>query len=217
MVLLEVEERDAALQPKNLRRDGLVPMALVEPGQETRLIQAPLKDVQRAISHSSGAGMFELQVKGEPKKKTVIVKQLDQNVYKRQVLNVSVMVITRDQVLTSDIPVHAVGTPEPVTDHAGILVSPTSHVKVKGKAMDLPGQIEVDVSAMQIGDTISVEAVSLPEGVEIVSSHDAVLFSLQPMKVVEEEPEPTEEEESLEPELVGAEREEGEGSEDSAE
>jgi large subunit ribosomal protein L25 len=217
MVLLEVEERDAALQPKNLRRDGLVPMALVEPGQETRLIQAPLKDVQRAISHSSGAGMFELQVKGEPKKKTVIVKQLDQNVYKRQVLNVSVMVITRDQVLTSDIPVHAVGTPEPVTDHAGILVSPTSHVKVKGKAMDLPGQIEVDVSAMQIGDTISVEAVSLPEGVEIVSSHDAVLFSLQPMKVVEEEPEPTEEEESLEPELVGAEKEEGEGSEDSAE
>jgi large subunit ribosomal protein L25 len=217
MVLLEVEERDAALQPKNLRRDGLVPMALVEPGQETRLIQAPLKDVQRAISHSSGAGMFELQVKGESKKKTVIVKQLDQNVYKRQVLNVSVMVITRDQVLTSDIPVHAVGTPEPVTDHAGILVSPTSHVKVKGKAMDLPGQIEVDVSAMQIGDTISVEAVSLPEGVEIVSSHDAVLFSLQPMKVVEEEPEPTEEEESLEPELVGAEKEEGEGSEDSAE
>lgn len=202
MVLLEVEERDSALAPKHLRKKGVVPMALVEPGQDTRLIQAPLHEVKNVIAHSSGVGMFELQLKGEGKKRTVVVKQIDQDILHRQLLNVTVMQITRDQVLTSDIPVNAVGTPQPVTDHVGVLVSPTSHVKVKGKAMDLPASIDVDVSGMQIGDSISVEAISLPEGVEIASSHDAVLFSLQPLRQEIEET-PSEGEEATEPEVIG--------------
>jgi len=208
MVHLDVEERDAARAPKHLRKEGLVPMALVEPGQETRLMQAPAVDVRRAISHTTGAGMMELQVKGETKKRTVIVKQLDQDVLHRVLLNVTVMQITRDQVLIQDIPVHAVGSPQAVIDHVGVLVSPTSHVKVKGRAMDLPGMVEIDVSSMEIGDSITVEVVTLPEGVEIVSSHDATLFSLQHLRqeVIEEAAE--EGEEAAEPELVGAEKEE---------
>jgi large subunit ribosomal protein L25 len=213
MVLLEVEERDGSRAPKHLRKDGIVPMALVEPGKDTRLVQAPVGEVKRVISNSSGVGMFELKVKGEDKKRTVIVKQLDQDILRRQLLNVTVMQITRDQVLVSDIPVHAVGTPEPIKDHIAVLVSPTSHVKVKGKAMDLPASIEVDVSGMQIGDSINVEAVSLPPGVEIASSHDAVLFSLQPLRQEVEEAPAEEGEEQAEPELVGRGAEE-EGGED---
>ncbi|HRK20541.1 MAG TPA: 50S ribosomal protein L25 [Fimbriimonadaceae bacterium] len=202
MVLLQVEERDGATAPKHVRKAGLVPMALVEPGEATRLIQAPLGDVKQAIGHSSGVGMFELQVKGETKKRTVIVKQLDQDVVRRQLLNVTVMQITRDQVLTSDVPVTALGTPEAVNDHVGVLLNPTSHVKVKGKAMDLPSHIEVDVSAMQIGDSITVEHISLPAGVEISSSHDAVVFSLQPLRQEIEEA-PSGEEAMAEPERIG--------------
>ncbi len=210
MVLLQVEERDGAQAPKHIRRAGLVPMALVEPGHGTRLVQAPLIDVNRTLGRSSGVGMFELQIKGETKKRTVVLKQLDRDVLKRQLLNVTVMQITRDQVLTSDVPVHAVGTPQAVADHVGVLVSPTGHVKVKGKAMDLPGSIEVDVSGMAIGDSISVEAVSLPEGVEIASSHDAVLFSLQPLRQeLDEAPTAAAEEDSAEPELIRKGDEEG--------
>lgn len=203
MVLLEVEERDGATAPKQVRKAGLVPMALVEAGEATRLIQAPLSDVKRAIGHSSGVGMFELQVKGESQKRTVIVKQLDQDYVRRQLLNVTVMQITRDQVLTSDIPVTALGTPQAIEDHVGVLLSPTSHVKVKGKAMDLPSHIEVDVSGMQIGDSISVEQLTLPAGVEISSSHDAVLFSLQPLRQEIEEEAAGAEEEMAEPERIG--------------
>lgn len=204
MVLLQVEERDGATAPKNVRKAGLVPMALVEPGVATRLIQAPLGDVKQAIGHSSGVGMFELQVKGETKKRTVIVKQLDQDVVRRQLLNVTVMQITRDQVLTSDVPVTSTGTPQAIEDHVGVLLSPTSHVKVKGKAMDLPSHIEIDVSGMQIGDSITVEQATLPAGVEIASSHDAVLFSLQPLRQEMEEA-PTGDEAMAEPERIGEE------------
>lgn len=211
MVLLEVQERDASRRPKHLRKEGLVPMALVEPGKGTRLVMAPSNDIKRVISHSSGVGMFELQVKGEKEKRTVIVKQLDQDVLRRQLLNVTVMQITRDQVLVSDIPVHGVGTPEPIKENQGVLISPTSHIKVKGKAMDLPSHVDVDVSGMQIGDTISVEAVVLPAGVELVSSHDAVVFSLQPLRQEIEEAPAAEGEEGAEPALVGEEKEEGEG------
>jgi large subunit ribosomal protein L25 len=210
MVLLEVTERDGAQAPKHVRRQGMVPMALVEPGHGTRLVQAPLSEVTRTLGRSSGVGMFELQIKGESKKRTVVLKQLDRDVLKRELLNVTVMQITRDQVLTSDVPIVAVGTPEPVVDHIAVLVSPTSHVKVKGKAMDLPGSIEIDVSGMQIGDSISVEAINLAEGLEVASSHDAVLFSLQPLRQEIEEPAETEEEESAEPELIGKEKDEEE-------
>jgi large subunit ribosomal protein L25 len=210
MTHLDVEERDGAKAAKHLRKAGLVPMALVEPGKATKLVQAALNDVKRTISHTSGAGMFELQIKGESQKRTVIVKQLDQDILRRQLLNVTVMQITRDQVLISDIPVHAVGTPQAIVDHVGVLVSPTSHIKLKGKAMDIPGSIEVDVSGMEIGDSITVEAVTLPAGVEIASSHDATLFSLQHLRQEVIEEAPAEGEESSEPELVGKE-DEGEG------
>lgn len=202
MVQLEVEERDGAKAPKHIRRDGLLPIGLVEPGHGTRLVQAPLHDVTRVLSHSSGVGMFEMKVKGETKARTVVIKQLDRDIVKRQLLNLTVMQITRDQVLTSDVPVHAVGTPQAITDHVGVLVSPTSHVKVKGKAMDLPAHIEVDVSAMEIGDSISVGQIPLPAGVEIVSSADAALFSLQPLRQEIEEAPAGEEEASAEPELI---------------
>jgi large subunit ribosomal protein L25 len=209
MVLLEVEERDASRRPKHLRKEGFVPMALVEPGTGTRLVQASESDIRRVISHSSGVGMFELQVKGEKEKRTVIVKQLDQDVLHRELLNVTVMQITREQVLTSDIPVHAVGTPEPIKENQGVLISPTSHIKVKGRAMDLPSHVDIDGSGMKIGDSINVEAVVLPEGVELASSHDAVLFSLQPLRQeIEETPAVAEGEEgATEPERVGEEKE----------
>lgn len=208
MVVLEVEERDSARAPKHVRKDGLVPMALVEPGAETKLIQAPLAEVKRAVSKAGGVGMFEMKVKGESKNRTVIVKQLDQDYVRRQLLNVTVMQITRDQVLISDIPVTALGTPQAIADHVGVLVSPTSHVKVKGRAMDLPSQIEVDVSGMEIGDSITVEHLTLPAGVEISSSHDAVVFALQPLRQEIEETAEVGEAEATEPQRVGEESEE---------
>jgi len=202
MAVLEVEIRGSE-KPAKLRSHGIVPMALIEHGEDTRLIQAPLSDVRKVLAHTSGVGMFELQIKGQKKKHTVVVKQIDQAIVGQKLLHLSVMAINKDEVLVMDVGIVAVGTPEAVKSHEAVLGHPTTSVKLKGKATDLPGHIEVDVSELQVPGTVTAGQVQLPEGIELASSPDAVIFSLQPLRAVKEET--TEEAEApTQPEVIGA-------------
>lgn len=201
MAVLEVQER-SHVKPAKLREQGIVPMALIVHGSETQLIQAPLSDLRRVLGDVSGVGMFDLQVKGDKKKHTVVIKQIDKAVVGKKLLHMSVMAINKDELLTMDVGVVAVGTPEAVKAQEGVLGNPTSTLKLKGKPGDLPGQLEVDVSELQLHGAITAGQLVLPEGVELVSSPDAAVFSLHPLRHVKEEAAEGEEA-PAEPEVIG--------------
>lgn len=209
MSVLEVQERSGGKAAK-LREKGIVPMALIMHGSETKLIQAPLSDLRKVIQQSSGAGSFELKVKGDSKKHTVVIKQVDTAIVGKKLLHVSVMAINKDEVLVMDASIVGVGIPGPVKAQEGVLGNPTSSVKLKGKIADLPGQVEVDVSELQLHESITAGQLELPANVELASSPDAVLFSLHPLRHVREEGEAAEA--PTEPEVVGASESEADSS-----
>lgn len=178
MTRLTVQNRDAT-KPKQLRRAGIVPIGLMERGKPTRLVQATFAEVRNALTHTTGARMLELEVEGEAKKWTVMVRQIDHEPVTGRILTVTLVEVSKTEAMVADIPVTHTGTPQPVVDGVAMLNHPTSHVKVKGKAMDLPASVDVDVSGMQVGDHINAGDVALPKGVELMSSPDATLFSVQ--------------------------------------
>lgn len=184
MAHLELEDRSTSptLKADKLRATGMVPMALIEQDKNIRLVQAPISKVLQALSHASGVGMLDVKVKGESKNRTVVVKQVDYRQSDRTLLTVTIKQIAKDETISAEVAVIGVGVPEAVSDGHGVLGSPTNHVTVRGKANELPQHIDVDVSGLQLHESISASALALPAGVDLISSADATLFSLQPLR-----------------------------------
>lgn len=212
MATLNVKDRTATgHRTKAMRKEGQVPMALItKPDHTIRLIQADAHAVRQAVGRAHGAGMFDIQIDGEAKPRSVIVKQIDKEYLSQRINTVTLMEVSKTDTITADIPVTHIGTPEAVSSGVALLATPTTHVKVKGQVSKIPDSFEVDVTELAVGGHITAADLKLPDGVELASPADTLLFSVSIAKEPELEVETAPE---GEPELVGAEAESGEASE----
>ncbi len=196
---------------KQIRKVGLVPMAIVEKGKGTILIQAPERDLRIALSHATGVGQFMIQLDGEKAPRKVLIKQIDKDYLANKLRHVAVMQVLDTDVVTIELSVVALGTPVPVAQHEATMIHPTSHVKVKGQLQDIPDHFEIDISGLELHGSIAVSALVAPSGVEILTPADAVLIVVAPIVHEKEEEALPVEEAGAEPALVGESVEKSEG------
>lgn len=191
MSVLHVQKRDQgpASQLKKLRKEGFVPMALIDGKHQVVLVKAPMREARAAIAGAGGVGRLAIKVEGESKERNVIVKQVDQDVLRHELLTVTLAEVRMDDLIKADIEVVPVGVPQAVAEGHATLTQPTSHIKVRGKVSDLPEKIEVDVSGMETSHAITAHELALPAGIELQSSGDATIFSVQVIRAVSLEPE----------------------------
>jgi large subunit ribosomal protein L25 len=208
MAVLKVAERDVTgHKAKHLKKAGMVPMALFQkPDHSVRLIQGHAFDVRQAVAKAHGVGMFDIQIEGETKKRSVIVKQVDQDYMTHRLNNVTLMEVSRDDMITADIPVVVVGVPEAVESGIALLSTPSSAIKIRGKVSELPDHMDIDVSGLEIGGHIVASDIQLPAGIELMSQPDTLLAAVSVAKEPELEVEA--EAEAAEPEVVGGEQQE---------
>lgn len=201
MAALQAELRDPnKTKPTHLRRAGMIPLALTRRDHTTITLQAPVDALKSAMKHADGHGRFELKLSGGDTIK-VILKQQAFDWLHQKPLSATLQEVGEDDVLKLDVPVTSTGTPEAVKNGEAMLTQPTAHVKLRGKVADMPEQIEVDVSALGIGDSISAHELELPEGVDLLSSGEATLFTCQVIRAITEA--------DLTPSVPGEEGEEG--------
>lgn len=162
-------------------------MALISRDHGTTLLQAKKVDVMHALRHLDGHGGIELEIADDKVKKKVIVKQVDNNPLKGGVFNVTLQEVTAKDVVKMDVTVVAIHAKE--DEQGTVLTQPTTHIKIQGKMSDIPTSVEVDVSGLEVGHHINAGDVQLPEGVKLISSADATLFSLQVLRAISLEPE----------------------------
>jgi large subunit ribosomal protein L25 len=191
MSVLHVERRTAG-KPAQLRRRGLLPMALVGRDRTTTLIQATEHDLRKAMATADGLGRLDLEIEGEKKPRKVMVKQVDKDFVHQQILCVTLVEVSGDDVVKLDILIVGINMPEDFEGHGLSLMHPTDHVKVRGKMSAMPERIEVDLSHLEVGHHINAGDLQLPEGIELLSSPDSTIFSLQHLKVASLEPEAAE-------------------------
>jgi large subunit ribosomal protein L25 len=203
MSVLQVERRTSG-KPAQLRRQGILPMALVERNHTTTLIQAKETDLRKAMATADGLGRLDLEISGEKKARKVMVKHVDKDFIDQQILCVTLVEVSMDDVVKIDLPIAAINVPEDFEGHGLSLMHPTDHIKVRGKMSAMPDRLEVDLSHLEVGHHINAGDVQLPEGVELISSPDATIFSLQVLKAASLEPEAATEEEAAAGEEGGA-------------
>ena len=195
MSILSATRRSESSKPKQLRRNGVIPMALVQRTHETLSIQAPLDAFRRAMSQADGHGRFELLIDGESTPRKAIVKQIEKHALRQEWIHVTLLEVAEDDLLKIDVPIVATGENEELKGKSVVLNSATDHIRVRGKVTDLPERFEVDISNLQPGEHITAADLPLPAGVELLSTPDLLLFSLQ---IVKEEADVTAETDSAE-------------------
>lgn len=179
VVHIEPREGRTSHEAKHLRQHGFLPMAIVHPHGVTELVKAPIKEVNHAIHEAAGLGIVECETPaGEHK--TMLVKQIDVEPVSKSIIHVTLQEVHDHDTVRIAVPIVPKGTCRAVQHGEAVLVQPNLHVRVKAEVDHVPHEIEVDVSGLHVGESITVKDLSLPEGVKCLNPPDDPLFFLKP-------------------------------------
>jgi large subunit ribosomal protein L25 len=194
---------------KRLRREGLVPGVVYGHGGDARPFQVPARELRTVLG--TGQNLFDLELDGS-KAVPVVIKEQQHHPVRGDVLHLDCLEVRLDEEIQAEVPIELEGADQaPGVREGGVLEHVTREVTVEALPTEIPERITVDVSEMEINDTINLASVSIPSGVKLMAEEleDITIATLSPPRV-EEEPEPEVEEEA---ELVGEGEEVPEGEE----
>ena len=153
--ILQAKRRESGKRStlSQLRKNGQ--LAAVVYGYQTESIPISLdyKETARAVQKYGYTSVFKIEVEG--KQLNVVLTDIQRNVLKGHVKHVDFLAINIKEELEVDVPIALVGTAMGVKD-GGVLTQPNHTVKVKAKPSEMPDSIEVDISQLAIGDSLSV-------------------------------------------------------------
>jgi len=183
-----------------------VPGVVYSGGSEATHFQVAEREV-RAITHE-GAALFDLEVEGS-KAVPVVIKEQQLHPVRGSIQHIDLQEVKLDEAIHAEVLIELEGVEvAPGVKASGVLEHVTREITVEALPTDIPDKIVVDVSAMEINDTLQLSAVVAPNGVTFLADdpEEITIVTLSPPRV-EEVAEPEVEEET---ELVG-EGEAGEG------
>ena len=152
--------------------------------------KSELVKAQRAESQ-----IFDITVGG--KKRNVLFKSVQYHPVTDQILHVDLYGIKMDQVVSVSVLINLMGTAKGVTE-GGIVVQALNELEVECLPMDIPTSIDVDISQLDIGDSMKVEDIVLDEKITAKSNAEQIIVSItQAMKEEELIPQADEDEELL--------------------
>jgi large subunit ribosomal protein L25 len=221
---LDVTSRTAngSREARRLRRTGRVP-GVVYGGKEAALgFDVDARELRVALA-SAGA-VLDLSVDGA-KATPVVLKEAQRDPVRGHTIHVDLLRVRLDQAIHATVPLELTGADDtPGVKEGGVLEQIVRELNVEALPTAIPEAIVHAVGEMQIGDTIGLAAVAMPEGVTLLDEvEEAVVATLSPPRLqVEEEPEVEAETELVGegeegPEAAEAAEEGGEGSSSSEE
>ena len=218
-VSIVVHKRDVtgSRAARRMRKSGLIPGVLYGHGKEAVLIAVEPHALRDALTTSAGThAVLDVTLEGQKRGHKAIVKELTLDRVKSNVVHVDLQEIRLDETIETTVAIHFEGEAKGVKA-GGLLDESTREVTVKGIVTAIPEHLVVDVSELDMNETLQVADLQVPEGIEVLADPEDVLCSVLPPRKVEVE-EGVEGEEAAvaeaaaaEPELVGKKEDEAEG------
>ena len=195
---------------RKLKARGVVPAIIYGAKDKPQPLQVSARDINAMLSHASGENILvELEIAGEKSNRTALVQEIQHSPVGGAVLHIDFHAVSMDQAIQTDVPLEPIGVPEGVKTFGGLLEQSLRSLAIECLPRDLPDRITVDVSKLNIGDSIHVRDIQLPSGVTAKVQADLTAFSVL-APVVEEEPVVAEAEAAAGPEVIKEKKEEGE-------
>tara|TARA_B100000287_G_scaffold403457_1_gene425291 strand:+ start:73 stop:735 length:663 start_codon:yes stop_codon:yes gene_type:complete len=181
---LEVQSREARKRnsAKALRSSGRVP-GVVYGGSDNQLVEVEHKVFERIMQAASSDTVL-LDLKFGKDKRLALVQEVQHHPVSREPLHIDFREVKPDQKVIVTLPTVPVGEAVGVKTGGGNLEHVLRYVKVKGTPTSLPEVIETDIAKLDIGQTLLVRDMVVPEGVEILADPSNAVFSVTRPRVV---------------------------------
>jgi large subunit ribosomal protein L25 len=190
---IECKSRDPKAKANALRREGLLPAVLYgHNGTESVSLTVNQKDADMLLRKVAvNNTMINVAIPDISWNGKALLREVQTHPWKKLTYHLSFFAVKAQDQVQVEVNLHFVGEPKGVRNEGGVLNTELNTVMVACKAIDIPESLDVDVSDLGLGDTLTVADIPLPEGAEIIGEpNQAVATVLQPRRA---EPQPSEE------------------------
>jgi len=186
---------------RSLRRDGQIPAVIYGHNRTPQSLAISARELDKLLSHiSADTTIIELGMDGTSAK--ALIREIQRHPFKRQILHVDFQEVVAGEKMTVRVPVTLAGTPVGVRLGGGIVDHTLRELTLLVDPANIPNHIEVEVSHLDLGQSIHVSDIPAPEGTTIMDEPGAaVVVIATPRAAVEAA---AEEASSAEPEVIKA-------------
>ncbi|MBN2910669.1 50S ribosomal protein L25/general stress protein Ctc [Polycladomyces sp. WAk] len=168
------EARPKALKTK-LRKQGRVPGVFYGKEIEPQLLH--VDEVQLARCLQQGAATSVIQLELDDQTYPVIIREWQRDELRDKLLHVDFYAVEMDEPIDTEVPLVLEGEPKGVKV-GGVLQQQLREVEIRALPDRIPEVLTLDVSELEIGDTVTLQAVKLPDGVKLLSDPDEVVAAV---------------------------------------
>lgn len=163
---------------RRLRREGQVPGVLYGLDKDPLSFAVDARDLRHALA-GSGA-VLDLELDGQ--KTSAVLKETQRHPVRGEIIHLDLVRVDLDQAIAAVVTVELVGGEDsPGAKNGGIITQITREVNIEALPNAIPETIQFDVSAVEVNDTIGLDALTVPDGVTLLDeTEDVVLVTVTP-------------------------------------
>jgi len=181
-IFLDVELREdiGKVKVKHLRDAGFIPAIIYGEGKNSSPLKVSHKQLFQLLhQHRLENIIINLRVKDDKKKsRSCLIKDIQYDPVGGDIVHVDFNEISLTKALKVNVPVVAKGEPAGVKQEGGSLEHILWEIEVECLPTDIPKDIEVDVSALKIGDAIHIKDISFPANIKVLNDPESIVMSV---------------------------------------
>jgi large subunit ribosomal protein L25 len=171
---------------RRLRQTGALPGVVYGGGKEATHVMIDLREFVSVVHGRATEHVVQLQVEDQPELSgPALIKFVQHHPVRGDILHADFQRIRLDERITAHVPVSLKGQPEGVIQ-GGVLDHQLREVEVECLALEMPEELTIDVTALNIGDSVHVQELVAPAGVTILTEPDRTIAAVLAPRVLEE-------------------------------
>ena len=170
-----VRESIGSAESRRLRKDGNIPAIVYGLGMDPLSVALNAREFRNALKTEAGTNVIiNLEVGSD--NFTALAREIQKHPYRDEYLHIDLIQIDLTQTVEADVQIDFVGIPVGVKEEGGLVQTINSSISISALPTNIPTSIELDISALNVGDNLTATDVNLPEGVELASEDDESLL-----------------------------------------
>lgn len=171
---------------KQVRATDAVPAVIYGAHEQPANLEVDRKAIETVLAHAASEHILvDLDIAGAGSKLSLI-QEVQHHPVRGDILHIDFHAVSMNETITSEVPVEATGEAVGVKTHGGLLQQQVRALEIECLPQNLPDFITVDVSALNIGDSIHIKDLALPEGVTALADGDITVFLVSEPTVADE-------------------------------
>jgi large subunit ribosomal protein L25 len=173
---------------RKLRAAGRIPAVIYGHGEETRKLSVDAHELKTLFSKIRVENtVITMNIEGESEPSQALVREVQRHAYRDDFVHVDFYQIHAGEAITVEVPIRLLGNP-PGVKAGGVLQHALNEIEVRCMPDRIPATLDVDISSLEIGDSVHVSDIPQPEGVEfLIDAERTVCSVMAPTLAVEEE------------------------------